>query len=313
MVRRSSCRDESRRERPAGTQYTGVIGRDGTKTSPEALTTKRVPRPPPDPGEREIGCATVRPALPPATSILQRRGDNDSFPCGLSTVVERSLWIRMAVAFSEPEAQQAWAHVMSRARADLPDATVVMWFAEVRPISLTDDALEFAVPSPMIKERLHHHHLHLIEEAAADAVGRPLKIEIEVDDSLARPGGNLVGARIPRRRCAPATLVSRVVRRDRGSARPRLAPLVAQSATRGAGAPVPQLHLRRVRPRPQQPVRARGRHGRRRGSALHRLQPAVHLRGRGSGQDAPADRGGPSHVPPRPGICASSTSPPSSS
>jgi chromosomal replication initiator protein len=93
----------------------------------------------------------------------------------------------MAVAFSEQRAQRAWAHVMARARADLPDATVVMWFAEVRPISLTDDVLELAVPSPMIKERLHHHHLHLIEEASSDGVGRPVEIEMAVDESLRAP------------------------------------------------------------------------------------------------------------------------------
>jgi chromosomal replication initiator protein len=94
----------------------------------------------------------------------------------------------MAVAFSEHEAQQAWSCVMARARADLPDATVVMWFAEVRPISIADDVLELAVPSPMIKERLNHHHLHLIEEAAADGIGRPLKVEMAIDGSLRSPG-----------------------------------------------------------------------------------------------------------------------------
>ncbi|HEY6567292.1 MAG TPA: chromosomal replication initiator protein DnaA [Actinomycetota bacterium] len=100
----------------------------------------------------------------------------------------------MAVAFSEHEAQQTWAHVMTRARAQLPDATVVMWFAEVRPTSLTEEALGLTVPSPLIKERLHHHHLSLIEEAAADAAGRPLKIEMDVDETLRGPAGSVPSA-----------------------------------------------------------------------------------------------------------------------
>ena len=90
----------------------------------------------------------------------------------------------MEVAFSEHEAQEAWAHVLERARASLPDATVVMWFAEVRAVSLTTDALALAVPSTLVKQRLQHHHLHLIEEAAAESAGRPVKIELEIDDAI---------------------------------------------------------------------------------------------------------------------------------
>jgi chromosomal replication initiator protein len=90
----------------------------------------------------------------------------------------------MPVASSEHGALDAWAHVMDRARTDLPETTIVMWFAEVRPVALSDTALSLAVPSPLVKERLQHHHLHLIEEAAADATGRPMKVELEVDDGL---------------------------------------------------------------------------------------------------------------------------------
>jgi chromosomal replication initiator protein len=90
----------------------------------------------------------------------------------------------MTVAFSESAASEAWAQILDRARAELPETTVVMWFADVQPIALTDDALELTVPSPLVRERLQHNHLHLIEEAAAEAVGRRVKIDLEVDEGL---------------------------------------------------------------------------------------------------------------------------------
>jgi chromosomal replication initiator protein len=90
----------------------------------------------------------------------------------------------MAVAFSEHEAKETWAHVMARVRTDLPDSTVSMWFAEVRPTGLSEDSLTLAVPSQLVKERLQHHHLHLIEQAAADVAGRPLKIEMGIDGAM---------------------------------------------------------------------------------------------------------------------------------
>ena len=89
----------------------------------------------------------------------------------------------MSVAFSE-QAREAWSHVIDRAREELPETTLVMWFSDVRPTDLSEDALSLAVPSPLVRERLQHHHLHLIEEAAAEAVGRPVKIEIDVDEGL---------------------------------------------------------------------------------------------------------------------------------
>jgi chromosomal replication initiator protein len=95
----------------------------------------------------------------------------------------------MALASSEHEARQAWAHVMERAQADLPETTVVMWFADVRPVGLSDDALSLAVPSRLVKERLQHHHLMLIEDEVARAAGHPVKVELEVDEHL-RPSGD---------------------------------------------------------------------------------------------------------------------------
>jgi chromosomal replication initiator protein len=90
----------------------------------------------------------------------------------------------MAAALPESSAREAWTHVLDRARAELPDTTVVMWFADVHPIQLADDALRLTVPSQLVRERLQHNHLALIEEAAADIVGRPVKIEIDVDETL---------------------------------------------------------------------------------------------------------------------------------
>ena len=90
----------------------------------------------------------------------------------------------MAVASPEHEAQEAWAHVLELASEELPETTVVMWFSDVRPLDLSGDAITLAVPSPLVRERLQHNHLSLIERAAAEMVGRPVKVEISVDEGL---------------------------------------------------------------------------------------------------------------------------------
>ena len=94
----------------------------------------------------------------------------------------------MAVASPEHEARDAWAHVLDRARDELPETTVVMWFSEVRPLRLDDDTLSLAVPSPLVRERLQHNHLTLIQQATHDAVGRPMKVELMIDEALREHG-----------------------------------------------------------------------------------------------------------------------------
>jgi chromosomal replication initiator protein len=87
-------------------------------------------------------------------------------------------------------ALEAWSAVLTSARSELPDTTIVMWFSDVEPVSLADDVLTLSVPSALVRERLQHHHLSLIELAAAEAVERPLKIEFVVDEGMRHPLGD---------------------------------------------------------------------------------------------------------------------------
>ena len=98
----------------------------------------------------------------------------------------------MAVASPEHEALEAWAHVLELARDELPETTVVMWFSDVRPLDLTSDAITLAVPSPLVRERLRHNHLNLIERGAAETAGRRLKVDLTVDEGL-RQQADVVG------------------------------------------------------------------------------------------------------------------------
>ena len=76
---------------------------------------------------------------------------------------------------------------MDRARTELPETTVVMWFSEVRATSLNQEILTLAVPSLLIRERLQHNHLSLIEDAAAEEAERPIAIEFEVVVAMRAP------------------------------------------------------------------------------------------------------------------------------
>ena len=79
----------------------------------------------------------------------------------------------MAIASSEQDARQAWSHVLERARAALPESTISMWFAEVRPGRIDDDVLELFAPSEYVRDRLARNHLELIRDAASEAAGHP--------------------------------------------------------------------------------------------------------------------------------------------
>jgi chromosomal replication initiator protein len=88
-------------------------------------------------------------------------------------------------------ALEAWTAVLTRARAELPDTTIVMWFSDVEPVALAHEVLTLSVPSALVRERLQHNHLSLIEEAAALTTGHPIKIEFVVDEGMRHPLGDL--------------------------------------------------------------------------------------------------------------------------
>jgi chromosomal replication initiator protein len=90
----------------------------------------------------------------------------------------------MADAQPTDDAHGAWSSVLTRARAELSETTVVMWFSDVRAVGLEEDVLTLAVPSTLVRERLQHNHLTLIEEAAGSSCGRPVKIAFDVEEGL---------------------------------------------------------------------------------------------------------------------------------
>jgi len=131
----------------------------------------------------------------------------------------------MSIAFSEREAHDTWAHVLERARAELPETTVVMWFADVDPVSMQDGVLALSVPSDMVRERLQHNHIDLIRSAAVQAAGADVEIRLDVDEAIRRPTDDVIV--IPDAPPEPSTVAS---------GQPVIVPDVAP-ADRSMGAP----------------------------------------------------------------------------
>jgi chromosomal replication initiator protein len=93
----------------------------------------------------------------------------------------------MAIASYEDAAERTWAHVVERARTELPESSFSMWFAGVRATGLHDSILEVRAPSEYVRDRLAKHYLELIERAAADAAGRPVTVRLAADPEGVRP------------------------------------------------------------------------------------------------------------------------------
>jgi chromosomal replication initiator protein len=87
-------------------------------------------------------------------------------------------------------ALEVWSSVLARARSELPDTTIVMWFSDVQPVELADEILTLSVPSALVRERLQHNHLSLIEDAAANVLGHQVKIEFRVEEGMRHPLGD---------------------------------------------------------------------------------------------------------------------------
>jgi len=84
----------------------------------------------------------------------------------------------MAVASFEEAAERTWACVVERARDQLPESSFSMWFVGVRATSLHDGVLEVMAPSDYVRDWLAKHYVDLIQVAATDFVGRPVRVQL---------------------------------------------------------------------------------------------------------------------------------------
>jgi chromosomal replication initiator protein len=84
----------------------------------------------------------------------------------------------MAVASFEEAAATTWSHVVDRARAELPESSFSMWFQDVHATTLHDGVLEVLAPSDYVRDWLAKHYLDLIQSAATEAAGLPVRIQL---------------------------------------------------------------------------------------------------------------------------------------
>jgi chromosomal replication initiator protein len=85
----------------------------------------------------------------------------------------------MAVASFEEAAATTWSHVVERAQRELPESSFALWFQGVRATALHDGVLEVVAPSEYVRDRLAKQYLDLIQAAAAEAVGLPVRIQLD--------------------------------------------------------------------------------------------------------------------------------------
>ena len=259
----SSCRFEEP-ARPAGAARS-IRAQHRRRT--KGLTTERVSRP--RHGAR-CGKTAVLSSAPPSPRRSRPsigRGVTTTSRRGFSTVVERFCGYGMAIAFSEHEARQAWAHVLERARAELPETTIVMWFADVRARrARRRRPRRSRCPARWCENACSTTIFDLIEEAAAEAAGHPVKIDSRSTKTLRSSAGGQTGAPATDPRGRPAAAYAAVGAPPPVATTPALR---ARSRARRPGPAVPQLHVRRVRAR----ARATGSRTRRRWPSPRRRRP----------------------------------------
>ena len=152
----------------------------------------------------------------------------------------------------EPTAESLWEDVAARLRGALNETTFGNWFSEVEPVSVDDDAFVLAVPNDFTREWIEGHFVELIRAAVKDATGTERRLRLTV--SRAAGAAELPLTLELRRRGARRACARRGPRRDQA-----------------------EVHVRLVRDRLVEPLRARrGARGRRGAGAG--LQPALHLR-----------------------------------
>ncbi|HXF56644.1 MAG TPA: chromosomal replication initiator protein DnaA [Actinomycetota bacterium] len=109
-----------------------------------------------------------------------------------------------AAALSFPgasEARAAWQAVLGRVRAELPEATVNLWFSRLTPTRLDGATLEVEAPSPYVRGRLEARYRDLLARAAREALGPSGHVRLLVAAEVGGHGAAAdPGPRAPRSR-----------------------------------------------------------------------------------------------------------------
>ena len=85
----------------------------------------------------------------------------------------------MVIASSQEAADRTWAHVVERAKQDLPESSFSMWFHGVRATALHDGVLEVQTPSEYVRDWLAKHYVEMIQDAATESLGLPVTVHLE--------------------------------------------------------------------------------------------------------------------------------------
>ena len=161
-----------------------------------------------------------------------------------------------------------WTAVADRIRDDLSPMVFGAWFSTTRALALEGDVLEVGVPNEFTRAWIEGHFAELVRTRGHAPPTRASRCASCVADGEPARASSRASGRA-RRRAAPG--------RSAASA----------PASRAGRAPALEVHVRLVRDRQVQPLRAR-RGARRRRGARAGLQPARDLRRDRARQDAPA-------------------------
>ena len=161
-----------------------------------------------------------------------------------------------------------WTAVADRIRDDLSPMVFGAWFSTTRALALEGDVLEVGVPNEFTRAWIEGHFAELVRSAAT-AADPGVSVRFRVADGEPAPRAPPLGER------------------ERTATRKPKAGRASAAASRAGRAAALEVHVRLVRDRQLQPLRARRRARRRRGARAG-LQPARDLRRHRPRQDAPA-------------------------
>ena len=85
---------------------------------------------------------------------------------------------------SVPSLAAVWDATTHSLRRRLSEGHFTAWFGHARPVQLDGDTFVLAVPSDFTKTWIEDHHLDVLNQSAAEALGREVSIALVTDDSL---------------------------------------------------------------------------------------------------------------------------------